>query len=96
MKAFRKVPRRPRKREPVTVPVVPGLTRRFSAVVEKEGAWYVALCPEVDVASQGRTIEEALHNLKEAVGLYLTTASPKEIQSTLSSPPLITTLEVAV
>lgn len=43
----------------------------LSAVVYKEGGWYVASSPETDVASQGRTIEEALKNLKEAVGLYI-------------------------
>ncbi|MGB9659231.1 MAG: type II toxin-antitoxin system HicB family antitoxin [Nitrososphaerales archaeon] len=41
------------------------------AVVTKEGKWYVALCPEIDVASQGKSIEEALKNLKEVVELYL-------------------------
>ncbi|MGI9953545.1 type II toxin-antitoxin system HicB family antitoxin [Moorellaceae bacterium AZ2] len=40
---------------------------RFTAVVAKEGQWYVARAVEVEVASQGRTIEEALVNLKEAL-----------------------------
>ena len=66
----------------------------FSAIIEKEGRWDVALCPELDVASQGRTIEQALRNLKEAVGLYLQTASKNEVKSALSSHPLITTMEV--
>ena len=43
----------------------------FSAVITKEEKWYVALCPELDVASQGKTVEEALSNLKEALELYL-------------------------
>ncbi len=43
----------------------------FSAVVRREGKLYVALCPEVDVASQGKSVEEALKNLKEALELYL-------------------------
>lgn len=72
------------------------MSYKFSAIVEKEGKWYVALCPELDVASQGETIETALANLKEAVGLYLETASPEEIQSSVSAPPLITTLEVTI
>ena len=42
-------------------------TRTFTAVLEKEGDLYVALCPELDVASQGATVEEAIANLQEAV-----------------------------
>ncbi len=44
---------------------------QFSAVVTREGKLYVALCPELDIASQGRTVEGALKNLKEAIELYL-------------------------
>ncbi len=68
----------------------------FSAIVEKEGKLFVALCPEFDIASQGKSIDAALANLKEAVGLFLETASPKELKSAQSSRPLITTLEVTV
>ena len=46
-------------------------TLEFSAVVRREDGFYVALCPELDVASQGRSVEEALANLKEALELYL-------------------------
>jgi predicted RNase H-like HicB family nuclease len=46
-------------------------TCRFSAVVRKEGKWYVSWCPELDIASQGETIEETIKNLKEAIELYL-------------------------
>ena len=46
----------------------------FSTVVTKDGKWYVALCPELDIASQGKSIEDALKNLKEAVELYLEAA----------------------
>jgi predicted RNase H-like HicB family nuclease len=46
-------------------------TYRFSTVVQKEGKWYVSWCPELDIASQGETIEEAIENLKEAIELYL-------------------------
>ncbi len=44
---------------------------RLSAIINKEGDWYVSWCPELDVASQGKTVEEAVSNLKEAVELYL-------------------------
>jgi predicted RNase H-like HicB family nuclease len=46
-------------------------TFELSAVVRKEGRLYVALCPEFNVASQGKNVEEALENLKEALELYL-------------------------
>ncbi len=42
----------------------------LSAVVRREGKLYVALCPEYDVASQGKSVEEALKNLKEALELF--------------------------
>ena len=47
------------------------MTRQFSSVINKENGIYVALCPELDIASQGESIEEALYNLKEATTLYL-------------------------
>jgi predicted RNase H-like HicB family nuclease len=62
----------------------------FTAVVHQEEAWYVAECPEVGVVSQGKTLEEAVANLKEATELYLEEFPPP--------PPeraLITTFEVA-
>ena len=46
-----------------------GQTQNFSAIVHREGDWYVSLCPEIDVASQGKSVEEAVANLKEAVEL---------------------------
>ncbi len=51
----------------------------YTAIVEKEGDVYVALCPELDVASQGASIEQATANLKEAVELFLECADPQEI-----------------
>ena len=44
---------------------------QLTAILRKGEKQYVALCPEVDVVSQGYTVEEALHNLKEAVSLYI-------------------------
>jgi predicted RNase H-like HicB family nuclease len=43
----------------------------FSSVVTREGKWFVANCPELDIASQGKTVELALKNLREAIELYL-------------------------
>ena len=68
---------------------------RLSAIIERQGDWYVATCPELDVASQGKTVEEAKKNLHEAVQLFLESADPKEI-TLPPEPPFMTTFEVAV
>lgn len=46
-------------------------TTTYTAIVHQEGEWFVAQCAEIDVASQGRTAEQALANLTEALELYL-------------------------
>ena len=66
----------------------------FTAIVEREGDGYVALCPELDVASQGDTVEEAHANLREAVELFLETASSEEIAERLHPEVYVTRLEV--
>ncbi|HOF87363.1 MAG TPA: type II toxin-antitoxin system HicB family antitoxin [Armatimonadota bacterium] len=48
------------------------MMQRFSASIWQEDGWYVAQCHEVDIASQGRTREEALTNLREAIQLHFT------------------------
>ncbi len=58
-------------------------TRYLTALIEREGNVYAALCPELDVASQGDTIAEARCNLTEAVELFLESASDSEIQDRL-------------
>ena len=69
--------------------------KQFSAVIEKEDDWYVALCPELDVASQGKSVEEALRNLKEAVELYLEDESvQKKLKGRHFAIPLVTTFTV--
>jgi predicted RNase H-like HicB family nuclease len=65
----------------------------YTAIVEKEGDLYVALCPELDVASQGATIEGATSNLKEAVELFHETADAAEIQRRLHTEVFITRFE---
>ncbi len=47
------------------------MTKKFTAVITREENWYVAHCVELDVVSQGKTIEEAKVNLEEAVELYV-------------------------
>ncbi len=68
----------------------------MTAIIEKEDDMYVALCPELDMASQGNTVEEAKKNLEEAIGLVLEHASPEEIKQRLKTELYITPLEVAV
>lgn len=67
----------------------------FTAVLEKEGNEYVALCPELDVASQGETIESAMSNLREAVELFLECASPEELQQRIHQEVFVTRFEAA-
>ncbi|HYX68811.1 MAG TPA: type II toxin-antitoxin system HicB family antitoxin [Terriglobales bacterium] len=74
----------------------PKRARQLTAVIEREGKWYVAFCPELDIASQGKTIEEARKNLQEAVELFFETAAPSEVRSRLHSEIFVTRLEVAV
>lgn len=71
-------------------------THQLTALIEREGDGYVSLCPELDIASQGSTIEDAKANLHEAVELFFETADKKEIQSRLHTEIFVTRLEVAV
>lgn len=57
------------------------MTRQLTAIIEREDNGYVALCPELDIASQGATASEARENLKEALELFFETASETEIQN---------------
>ena len=59
------------------------MTRQLTAIIEREGDGYVALCPELDIASQGASVVEARENLKEALELFFETASAGEIQHRL-------------
>ena len=69
---------------------------RLTAFIEREGDGYVSLCPELDLASQGRTIEEARRNLIEALELFFETADPSEIKQRLHTEVYVTPIEVAV
>jgi predicted RNase H-like HicB family nuclease len=57
--------------------------QQLTAIIEKQGDDYVSLCPELDIASQGDTIEEARNNLKEALELFFETASRQESEPQL-------------
>jgi predicted RNase H-like HicB family nuclease len=65
----------------------------LTAIVEEEGDGFVALCPELDVASQGESVEEATDNLREAVELLLACADPSEITSRLKTRVYVTHFE---
>ena len=71
-------------------------TRELTAIIEREGDGYVALCPELDVASQGDTIEEARANLIEALELFFEAASEQEVKDRLHEEVLITRVQVAI
>ena len=66
----------------------------LTAVVEKEGQWFVSRCPELGVASQGKTREEAYAMLAEAVELWLEHASAKEIKRRLKAGGTVRPLEL--
>ncbi len=71
-------------------------TRLLTAIIEKEGTGYVALCPELDIASQGETVEEARANLKEALELFFESADSSEIARRMGSEVFVTQVEIAV
>ena len=72
------------------------MTRQMTAIIERDGDAYVALCPELDIASQGDSIEQARGNLKEAIELFFECASQEEVQARLHSEVYVTQVEVRV
>ncbi|MCP9496691.1 MAG: type II toxin-antitoxin system HicB family antitoxin [Pyrinomonadaceae bacterium MAG19_C2-C3] len=71
-------------------------TQRLTAFIHREDSLYVSICPELDIASQGKTVEEARNNLIEAVELFFEVASEKEIERRFNSETYVTSLEVAI
>jgi len=69
------------------------MTYKFTTIITQEDKWYVARCVELGVVSQGRTIEKAQENLKEAVELYLED-QPKSKKYSLKKAPIITSFEL--
>ena len=65
---------------------------KFTVIIQKEEDWHVAKCLENGIASQGKTIEESIQNLKEAIELYYEDHVPQ----LFVSPAFVTTLEVAI
>ena len=65
---------------------------KVTVLVQKEDNWYVAKCIDNNVASQGKTIEESIDNLREALELYYEDIIPES----LNTPTFVTTMEVAI
>ena len=59
---------------------------KLTAIIEREGDRYVAVCPELDIASQGDSVEQARDNLREALELFLECASSEEVKQCLCVP----------
>jgi predicted RNase H-like HicB family nuclease len=72
------------------------MKRQLTAIIEREGDGYVALCPELDIASQGDSVEQAHTNIREALELFFETASAEEIQRRIHGEVYVTQVEVAV
>jgi predicted RNase H-like HicB family nuclease len=67
---------------------------KFTAIIEREDDGYVSLCPELDIASQGNTVEKARDNLREALEAFFEAASPEEIKERLPGEVFVTQVEV--
>jgi predicted RNase H-like HicB family nuclease len=72
------------------------MNKRLTAVIQREEDGFVAFCPELDIASQGTTIQDARDQLREALGLFFECASPAEIESRLVDDVFVTHVEVSV
>jgi predicted RNase H-like HicB family nuclease len=71
------------------------MSKRLTALINREGDGFVALCPELDIAGQGDTIEEARDNLRAALELFFECASPAEIDERLGDEVFVTQIKVA-
>ncbi len=72
------------------------MNRRLTALIRAEGTGFTSLCPELDVASQGDTVEQARDNLRTALELFFECASPDEVRQRLDGELFITQVEVAI
>ena len=72
------------------------LTMKLTAIIDREGDGYVSLCPELDIASQGGSVEDARDNLREALELFFEAASPEEVKQRLHGEVFVTQVEVAL
>lgn len=70
------------------------MSRRLTVIIEREGSGYVAICPDLDVASQGDSVSEARNNIKEALELFFETATPEEINGSPRGEGYVTQVQV--
>ena len=70
--------------------------KQLTCIIEREEDGYVSLCPQMDIASQGESVDEARNNLIEAIELFFETASPSEILTRAYSEIYVTQIEVAI
>ena len=71
-------------------------TKQLTAIISLEGDGYVSLCPELDLASQGDTAEEARLNLIEALELFFETADASEVERRFNNEVFVERVEVKV
>lgn len=72
------------------------MTRQFTAIIERDADVFVAHCPDLDIVSQGATVDEARQNLTEAIELFFETASQSEIRERMNNEFYVTKVEVRV
>ncbi len=72
------------------------MSKRLTAVIQREGDGFVAFCPELDIASQGDTVETSRENLREALELFFECASPEELSRRLGEEVFVTHVEVNI
>lgn len=72
------------------------MNHRLTAIIERERDGYVSLCPELDIASQGDSVESARENLRVALELFFECASAEEVARRLANEVYVTQVEVAV
>ena len=70
--------------------------KQLTCIIERAEDSYVSLCPQIDIASQGNSVEEARKNLVEAIELFLEMASPNEILARVYSEIYVTQIEVTI
>ncbi|MBA4179837.1 MAG: hypothetical protein C0506_04540 [Anaerolinea sp.] len=71
-------------------------TVQLTAIIEREGDLFSALCPELDIASAGESVEDARKNLVEALELFFESAEPEEVGRRLATEVYVTHLELAI
>lgn len=72
------------------------MQKQLTAIIEREDDGFIAYCPELDIASQGETVERAKENLREALELFFETASPAELEARLHEEVYVTQVQIAI